>query len=160
MSLHGLTFSFYLSHYILFIASCFEWPQGFGQASPQKWGQPSGEEPGTKTALLHGCACAFVVLCCFLSLQYGKTAVEFAKAFAREMSVYLQHCVHALGYCAATTCDWGQRACSFCPNQCTLAISYMCTHTHTHARTHARTCTHTHIQEVVEVLEVAVNKHH
>ena len=129
----------FVSLYILFIASCFEWPQGFGQASPQKWGQPSGEEPGAKTALLHGCSCAFVVLCCFLSLQYGKTAVEFAKAFAREVNAYLQHCVHALGYCAATTCDWGTVCMLFLAQS--VHTCYLL-HVHTHARTHARTHAH------------------
>ena len=37
---------------VQFAASCFKWPQGFGQTSPQKWSQPSGEEPGARTALL------------------------------------------------------------------------------------------------------------
>ena len=32
------------------VASCFEWPLGSGQASPKKWSQPSGQEPGAKAA--------------------------------------------------------------------------------------------------------------
>ena len=42
----------------------------------------------------------------------------------------------------------------------TCAYTHTHTHTHTYTHTHTHARTHAHTQEVVEVLEVAVNKHH
>lgn len=90
-------------------------------------------------------------MCCFSLLQYGKTALEFAKAFAREVmlvyyAIFLRHWVIVHPWHGIEK----QLASSFPITASTLAIYFMCTHIHTHIR----------IQEVAEVLEVAVTKHH